>query len=188
MTKPATAGRKPARQTLERVAELRRLVEHHSWRYYVLDDPEISDEAYDALFDELRRLEAEHPQLVDPQSPTQRVAPEPVGRLEKVAHLEPMLSLGNVRSEQEMRAWVSRMQAHLAREGIVRRRFQYVVEPKVDGLAVQTLRSIVHALQLVGVNLADADALKGRHFNLRNAISTECAISGSRVKRPVDEK
>lgn len=112
------------------------MIEHHAWRYYVLDDPEIGDDAYDALFEELRRLEAEYPQLVSPSSPTQRVAPEPVSRLEKVSHLEPMLSLSNVRSEEEMRAWVARMQGHLAREGIVRKRFQYVVEPKVDGLAV----------------------------------------------------
>jgi DNA ligase (NAD+) len=84
-------------------------------------------------------LEAEFPQLVTADSPTQRVAPEPVSRLEKVAHLEPMLSLGNVRSEEEMRAWVARMQAHLSREGIVRKRFQYVVEPKVDGLAVSLI-------------------------------------------------
>lgn len=129
----------PPREVTERVAELRRVIEHHAWRYYVLDDPEVTDDAYDALFEELRRLEAEHPQLVSPESPTQRVAPEPVSRLEKVSHLEPMLSLSNVRSEEEMRAWVARMQAHLAREGIVRRRFQYVVEPKVDGLAVSLI-------------------------------------------------
>jgi DNA ligase (NAD+) len=150
VSEPATSPCKPAgdtpesaggasqlpKEALARAAELRRQLEHHSWRYYVLDDPEISDDAYDALFEELRALEAEFPVLVTPDSPTQRVAPEPVSRLEKVRHLEPMLSLGNVRSEDEMRAWVTRMQTHLAREGIVRKRFQYVVEPKVDGLAV----------------------------------------------------
>jgi DNA ligase (NAD+) len=129
----------PSKQTLARASELRTLLEHHSRRYYALDDPEISDEAYDALLDELRDLEEQYPQLVSPDSPTQRVGAEPVGRLEKVEHLEPMLSLGNVRSEEELRAWVSRMQSHLAREGIVRRRFQYVVEPKVDGLAVSLI-------------------------------------------------
>jgi DNA ligase (NAD+) len=129
----------PSEQTLARVGELRTLLEHHGRRYYVLDDPEISDEAYDALLDELRALEAEFPQLQTPDSPTQRVGGEPVGRLEKVEHLEPMLSLGNVRGEEELRAWVSRMKAHLGREGIVRTRFEYVVEPKVDGLAVSLL-------------------------------------------------
>jgi DNA ligase (NAD+) len=129
----------PSGQEPARAAELRKLLEHHGHRYYVLDDPEISDEAYDALLDELRALEAEYPQLQTPDSPTQRVGGEPVGRLEKVEHLEPMLSLGNVRSEEELRAWVSRMKAHLGREGIVRTRFEYVVEPKVDGLAVSLL-------------------------------------------------
>ena len=139
---PPDAGssrRAPSEQTLARVSELRGTLEHHAWRYYVLDDPEISDEAYDALLDELRGLEAEFPELVSADSPTQRVGGEPVGRLEKVNHLEPMLSLGNVRSEEELRAWVERMRAHLGREGIVRRRFQYVVEPKVDGLAVSLI-------------------------------------------------
>jgi len=132
----STAGKAPSKQTRARVAELRKELEHHSHRYYVLDDPEIGDDEYDALLDELRRLEAEHPELVSPDSPTQRVGGEPVGRLEKVRHLEPMLSLGNARSEQELRAWVERMRAHLAREGIERPAFRFVVEPKVDGLAM----------------------------------------------------
>ena len=76
---------------------------------------------------------------VTPDSPTQRVGGEPVGRLEKVQHLEPMLSLGNVRSEQELRAWVERMRNHLAREGISGPEFTFVVEPKIDGLAISLL-------------------------------------------------
>ncbi|HEY5195084.1 MAG TPA: NAD-dependent DNA ligase LigA [Solirubrobacteraceae bacterium] len=129
----------PSEQTLARLGELRSQLEYHSRLYYVNDDPEIADDAYDKLLDELRALEAEHPQLVTPDSPTQRVGGEPVGRLEKVEHLEPMLSLDNVRSEDELRAWVARMKAHLGREGIVRTRFEYVVEPKVDGLAMSLL-------------------------------------------------
>jgi DNA ligase (NAD+) len=129
----------PSEQTLVRATELRSQLEHHARLYYVEDDPEIADDAYDKLLDELRALEAQYPQLVTPESPTQRVGGEPVGRLEKVTHLEPMLSLDNVRSEEELRAWVERMKAHLAREGIVRTRFEYVVEPKVDGLAMSLL-------------------------------------------------
>src|SRR6185312_9144876 len=125
-----------ARDPERRAAELRQQLEHHSRRYYVLDDPEIGDDEYDALLDELRAIEREHPHLVTPESPTQRVGGEPVSRLEKVEHLEPMLSLGNVRSEQELRAWVERMRNHLAREGIERPAFEYVVEPKIDGLAI----------------------------------------------------
>ncbi len=124
------------RQARERAAELRAQLEHHAHRYYVLDDPEIGDDAYDKLLDELRGLEAEHPELQSADSPTRRVGGEPVGRLEKVEHLEPMLSLGNVRSEDELRAWVDRMRNHLAREGIEEPDFTYVVEPKIDGLAI----------------------------------------------------
>jgi DNA ligase (NAD+) len=123
----------------ERIGDLRRTIEHHAHRYYVLDDPEIGDDAYDALFEELRALEAAHPELLTPDSPTQRVGGQPVGRLEKVAHLEPMLSLSNARSEEEFRAWVERMRNHLAREGIAQPRFSYVVEPKVDGLAISLI-------------------------------------------------
>ena len=121
------------------IAELRRTIEHHSHRYYVLDDPEIGDDAYDALFEQLRALEAAHPELLSADSPTQRVGGTPVGKLEKVAHLEPMLSLSNARSEEEFRAWVERMRNHLAREGISEPHFQYVVEPKVDGLAISLI-------------------------------------------------
>jgi DNA ligase (NAD+) len=130
-----SAAQTPPR-TRARAKELRKLLEYHSRRYYVLDDPEIGDDEYDALLDELRTIEREHPELASADSPTQRVGGEPVSRLEKVEHLEPMLSLGNVRSEQELRAWVERMRNHLAREGISEPQFQYVVEPKIDGLAI----------------------------------------------------
>ncbi len=122
-----------------RAQELRELLEYHSRRYYVLDDPEIGDDQYDALLDELRKIEREHPELLSPDSPTQRVGGEPVSRLEKVAHLEQMLSLSNARSEEELRAWVERMRNHLAREGITEPRFEYVVEPKIDGLAMSLI-------------------------------------------------
>ncbi|MCW2966362.1 MAG: ligA, partial [Solirubrobacteraceae bacterium] len=120
----------------KRAAELRKQLEYHGHRYYVLDDPEIGDDDYDALLDELRAIEAEHPELVTPDSPTQRVGGEPVGNLEKVTHLQPMFSLANVRSEEELRAWVARMRTHLAREGIEDPEFDYVAEPKIDGLAM----------------------------------------------------
>ena len=71
--------------TSERAAELRRQLEYHSHRYYVLDDPEIGDDAYDRLLDELRGIERDHPELLTPDSPTRRVGGEPVGRLEFAA-------------------------------------------------------------------------------------------------------
>ena len=122
-----------------RVKELRSTLEEHAYRYYVLDDPAIGDGEYDALLDELRELEREHPELASKDSPTQRVGAEPVGKLEKVPHLEPMLSLGNARNEEELRAWVERMRNHLAREGIKSPKFEFVVEPKIDGLAISLI-------------------------------------------------
>src|SRR3954465_14567325 len=122
-----------------RAAELRKELVSHGHRYYVLDDPVIGDDEYDKLLDELRAIEAEHPELVTPDSPTQRVGGTPVGRLEKVTHLQPMLSLANARSEVELRAWVDRMRNHLAREGIENPEFTFVAEPKIDGLAISLL-------------------------------------------------
>jgi DNA ligase (NAD+) len=127
------------RDPAARAAELRRQLDHHSYRYYVMDDPEIGDEQYDALLDELRALEAEHHELVTPDSPTQRVGGEPVSDLVKVSHPQPMLSLGNARSAEELRAWILRMRNHLAREGIEDPDFEFVAEPKIDGLAISLL-------------------------------------------------
>ncbi len=123
-------------QAQARAAQLRDELHHHGYRYYVLDDPEIGDDDYDALLDELRAIEAAHPELVTPDSPTQRVGGEPVSSLPKVRHEIPMLSLANARTEEELRAWVARMRAHLAREGIEDPQFQFVCEPKIDGLAI----------------------------------------------------
>ncbi|MDQ6914229.1 MAG: NAD-dependent DNA ligase LigA [Actinomycetota bacterium] len=119
-----------------RADELRRVIEHHNHRYYVLDDPEVGDDAYDALLDELRALEEEHPELRTPDSPTQRVGGRPLDKFVQVRHPQPMLSLGNARGEEELRAWVERMRNFLAREGISEAEFDYVCEPKIDGLAI----------------------------------------------------
>ncbi len=123
----------------ERAAELRKDLDYHGYRYYVLDDPEVGDDVYDALIDELRGIEAEHPELITPDSPTQRVGGEPVSDLEKVRHPQRMLSLGNARSADELRAWIARMRNHLAREGIEDPDFEYVAEPKIDGLAMSLI-------------------------------------------------
>jgi DNA ligase (NAD+) len=122
-----------------RAAELRRELDYHSHRYYVLDDPEIGDDRYDALLDELRAIEAEHPELVTPDSPTQRVGGEPVSDLEKVRHPQRMLSLSNAHSAEDLRAWVQRMRNHLAREAIAEPQFEFVAEPKIDGLAMSLI-------------------------------------------------
>ena len=120
----------------ERAAELRRVIEYHNERYYVQDDPEISDPDYDDLLRELRALEDEHPELRAADSPTQRVGGRPLQRFGEVQHLLPMLSLGNARDEDELRAWEQRVRNLLAKQGMADRQIEYVTEPKVDGLAI----------------------------------------------------
>ncbi len=120
----------------KRAAELRRELELHNHRYYVLDDPTIGDDEYDALLDELRAIEADHPALRTPESPTQRVGAPPLDRFVQVEHAEPMLSLANARNEEELRAWETRIRNHLKRLDISAAEFSYTTEPKIDGLAI----------------------------------------------------
>jgi DNA ligase (NAD+) len=119
-----------------RADELRRQLEYHGHRYYVLDDPDISDPDYDALLNELREIEAEHPELRTPDSPTQRVGAQPLDKFEEVPHLQPMLSLANARNEEELAAWVVRSERYLARQGVEMGDVRFVTEPKIDGLAI----------------------------------------------------
>lgn len=126
MTPPDTAS------MAARAAELREAVERANHEYYVLDAPTLSDAEYDRLFRELREIEAAHPALRTPDSPTLRVGAEPASKLEKTEHLAPMLSLDNAFGPDELRAWETR-NARIADE--VRTR-GYVAEPKIDGLAV----------------------------------------------------
>jgi DNA ligase (NAD+) len=115
-----------------RAAELRQLVAHHNYRYHVLDDPEISDAAYDRLFDELKALEAENPELVTPDSPTQRVGAPASGRFQKVRHLTPMGSLEKVTTDETLFKWADDVRKRLDSDEPV----AYVTEPKIDGLAI----------------------------------------------------
>jgi DNA ligase (NAD+) len=120
----------------QRAAELRQELERHNRLYYVLDEAEIGDDEYDALLDELRAIEADNPELRTPDSPTQRVGAPPLDRFEQVEHHEQMLSLGNARNEEELRAWENRLANHLKRLDITASEFSYTTEPKIDGLAV----------------------------------------------------
>ncbi len=119
-----------------RADELKQKLEYHNKRYYEDDDPEIGDDEYDALINELRELEAEHPELETPESPTQKVGGSPLSRFEQVEHPEPMLSLANARSEEDMRAWENRIANLLKRFDITAAETSYVSEPKIDGLAI----------------------------------------------------
>ena len=120
----------------KRAAKLRREIERHNRLYYVDDDPEIGDDAYDALLDELRELEASEPELRTPDSPTQRVGAPPLQGFEQVEHAEPMLSLANARSEEELRAWEKRVRNRLEALDISAAQTSYTTEPKIDGLAI----------------------------------------------------
>ncbi|MGH3089856.1 MAG: NAD-dependent DNA ligase LigA, partial [Rubrobacteraceae bacterium] len=116
----------------ERLEELREQVRYHGRRYYIEDAPEISDAEYDALYKELEEIEAEHPDLVTPDSPTQRVGGEPLEGFEEVRHAVPMLSLANARKVEDLREWDARVRRLLGAEEEPR----YVTELKIDGLAV----------------------------------------------------
>ncbi len=122
--------------TSRRVEELRDLVRHHEYRYYVLDSPEISDADYDLLYRELQDLEASFPELVTPDSPTQRVGGEPLAGFAQVRHGEPMLSLANAKNEEELRAWHARAVKLAQEAGADPEELRFVLEPKIDGLAV----------------------------------------------------
>ena len=116
----------------ERAAELRRLLDHHAYRYYVLDDPEVSDAEYDRLYDELAALEEAHPELVTPDSPTQRVGAPPSEAFPKVEHLSAMGSLDKVTSDETLAKWGEDVRKRLDSEEPI----AYVTEPKIDGSAV----------------------------------------------------
>ncbi len=114
-----------------RAKQLRETLEHHNHLYYVADAPQISDAEYDALFRELEALEAAHPALRTPDSPTQRVGGEPLPQFAEVRHGTPMLSISNAFDEEEVRAFNARIRESLRVEKV-----EYAVEPKFDGLAV----------------------------------------------------
>jgi DNA ligase (NAD+) len=117
----------------ERIAQLRREINYHNYRYHVLDDPVVSDAEYDALMDELRELEAAHPELITPDSPTQRVGAQPAEGFVKVEHPAPILSLDKATDGEEIRAWWERVSKFLPPDAPPP---AWVVEPKLDGLTV----------------------------------------------------
>ena len=119
----------------DRAERLRRDIEYHNYRYYVLDDPQISDEAYDRLMRELQQLEARHPELITPESPTQRVGAPPDSLFREAPHETPMLSLENAFDESELRDFDRRVRDRLA----CHQPIEYACEPKLDGLAVSLL-------------------------------------------------
>jgi DNA ligase (NAD+) len=117
-----------------RVKELRKLINHHNYQYHVLDDPDVPDAEYDRLFKELVSIEDSHPDLITPDSPTQRVGATPFEEFAKVKHDVPMLSLSNAFSDQEIQDFDRRVRDRIDGASI-----EYVTEPKMDGVAVSLL-------------------------------------------------
>jgi DNA ligase (NAD+) len=144
-----------------RAAELRRLIAHHNYRYHVLDDPELSDAAYDALYDELVALEVEHPGLVTTDSPTQRVGAPPAEGFRKVEHLSAMGSLEKVTTADALAKWADDVRKRLGTDEPV----AFVVEPKIDGSAV----SLVYERGVYVRGATRGDGLRGEDVtaNLR---------------------
>ncbi|MGA3345824.1 MAG: NAD-dependent DNA ligase LigA [Terracidiphilus sp.] len=168
----------PAAQRAEQLrAELRR----HEHLYYVLDAPEITDAAYDALMNELKAIEAAHPELLTPDSPTQRVGGKPAEGFKKVAHSRPMLSLDNAYSPEELAAWDARV-----RELAGSLPVEYMAEYKMDGLSV-TLRygpaDSGGSRLIAGVTRGDGQTGEDVTSNIRTIRSVPLSISAERLKR-----
>jgi len=159
-----------------RIASLREEIRHHEYRYHVLDDPEISDAQFDALMNELKKLEASHPELITPDSPTQRVGGKPREGFVKVAHSIPMLSLDNAYSEEELGNWERRVHDLSGRKDI-----EYVCELKLDGMSL-ALRYEDGKL-VRGITRGDGSTGEDVTANVRTVRSIPLSISPEKLKQ-----
>lgn len=155
----------------KRVEQLRATIRGHDKLYYTDANPEITDQQYDALVDELRALEAKYPELITPDSPTQRVGEEPLKGFEHVRHAIPMMSIDNTYSPDELREFDGRV-----RKGVGDEPFEYVVDPKIDGVAV-SLR-YEDGLLVLGATRGDGKTGDDITQNLRTIRSVPLALSG----------
>jgi DNA ligase (NAD+) len=162
--------------TRRRVEKLRAEINEHNYRYHVLDAPVISDAEYDRLLRDLRAIEDAHPELVTPDSPTQRVGAPPSAAFAPVRHRTPMLSLTNAFTEQELEAWDRRVRATLGDA-----RVRYVCEVKVDGAAVSLIYE--RGRFVVGATRGDGQEGEDITANLRTIPSIPLALRGRRVPR-----
>jgi DNA ligase (NAD+) len=155
-----------------RAAELRELIGQHDYRYYVLDDPSVSDANYDRLMLELRELEAQHPELITPESPTQRVSGQLAAGFAEVQHRVPMLSLDNAFSDEDIVAFDRRIRDRLGRDDDI----EYCAEPKLDGLAV----SLTYRNGLLAVAATRGDGSTGEDIsaNIRTLRSVPLTLRG----------
>jgi DNA ligase (NAD+) len=164
-----------------RAAELREVLNRALIAYHVEDAPIMEDAAYDALFDELLALEAEHPELVAPDSPTQRVGAPASDRFRKVRHLSPMGSLDKVTTDGAVTKWVDDVRRRLGREG---ESVAYVLEPKIDGLAI----NLTYRDGLLEQGATRGDGVEGEDVtvNLRTIRAIPLAMVGERVPGTVE--
>lgn len=168
------------REARVRAEALREQINYHNYRYYVLDDPEIPDAEYDRMLRELEGLEGEHPDIVTPDSPTQRVGHEPAAGFEEVEHLEPMLSLGNAFSAEEFREFDRRVRSRLGEEGEV----MYAAEPKLDGAAVCLLYE--DGLLVRGATRGDGARGEDITHNIRTIPSIPLRLRGKTHPRRIE--
>ncbi|HUY81489.1 MAG TPA: NAD-dependent DNA ligase LigA [Acidobacteriaceae bacterium] len=165
----------------QKIEALRETIRHHDSRYYVLDEPEITDAEYDALMRKLKALEEEHPDLVTPDSPTQRVGGKPKEGFAKVEHSRPMLSLDNVNSEEELRDWARRAR-ELAGENAA---IAYVCEYKLDGLSMALqYRAGAHGAAYLMRGITRGDGTTGEDVtgNVRTIRSVPLSVSKKKLE------
>ncbi len=160
----------PPTEVKQRVTRLRELLNHHNYRYYVLDSPEISDAEYDELMLELKRIEEQYSELITPDSPTQRVGAAPIEAFGVVEHPQPLLSLANAFSDDDLDAWHRRASNLLGRDD-----FDFVCELKIDGLAV----ALTYNNGLLEVGATRGDGSRGENItqNLRTIRSIPLSVS-----------
>jgi DNA ligase (NAD+) len=160
----------------KKIEALREKIRHHEYRYYVLDAPEISDAAFDALMNELKRLEADHPKLITPDSPTQRVGGKPREGFVKAKHSSPMLSLDNAYSEEELRDWERRVHELSGRTDI-----EYMCELKLDGMS---LALVYHDGRLErGITRGDGNVGEDVTLNVRTVRSVPLSVAKDKLKK-----
>lgn len=160
----------------KKIEALREKIRHHEYRYYVLDDPEISDADFDTLMNELKRLEAEHPALVTPDSPTQRVGGKPREGFVKAKHSSPMLSLDNAYSEEELRDWERRVHELSGRTDL-----EYMCELKLDGMSLALVYGDGRLER--GITRGDGNVGEDVTLNVRTVRSIPLSISKDKLKK-----
>jgi DNA ligase (NAD+) len=160
----------------KKIESLRDKIRHHEYRYYVLDDPEISDAEFDKLINQLKKLEAEHPELITPDSPTQRVGGKPREGFVKARHSSPMLSLDNAYSEEELRDWERRVHELTGRSDV-----EYMCELKLDGMSL-ALRYQGGQLER-GITRGDGNVGEDVTANVRTVRSVPLSIPKEKLKK-----